>query len=222
MNTWTSWARVIDFGTTSTGSQNFHFSFNGNYPPTYSNYFCTNGVVNYLFGSSTQTENTWMHLASTLTGSTLAMYVNAQLVGTGSGFVTPVNVVRTSNYIGRSNWGDPLEDITVDDIMIFNTAFLAADIETLMNVYVPNDFATLASSTLTYLWNFNQNLVDQVTGSELVPVSSSFITDRLNSANSAIYCASGYLQIPAAYFWVSGDFSMSMWVNMQAVTVWAR
>ena len=179
-------------------------------------------MVHYLTSNSTQPENSWYHVATTLSGDTVAMYVNAKSVGTASGFVTPVDVVRTNNYIGRSNWGDPLEDIMVDDIMIFNTVFSADDIVTLMNVYVPNDFATLASSTLTYLWNFNQNLVDQVTGSELVPVSSSFITDRLNSANSAIYCANGYLQIPAAYFWVSGDFSLTMWINLKAITSWAR
>src|SRR5436190_17858188 len=47
--------------------------------------------------------NQWVHLSATLNGTTGTIYYNGNPVGTGA-LDLPANVVRTINYIGRSNY----------------------------------------------------------------------------------------------------------------------
>ena len=47
----------------------------------------------------------------------------------------PQNIMRTQNWIGRSNWGSGDANIYgyYDDMMIFNTALTAAQVKTVMS-----------------------------------------------------------------------------------------
>lgn len=70
--------------------------------------------------------NQWSHLASTLSGTTLSIYINGTLANSLSGSYTPMNVTRTQCYIGKNPWDSSVNvSNTVayfDDIKIYNRA----------------------------------------------------------------------------------------------------
>jgi hypothetical protein len=56
------------------------------------------------------------------------VYMNGQLVGTMHNQLSPRNVTRTANFIGRSNWGaDALFAGSMKSIEIYGRFFTAAD-----------------------------------------------------------------------------------------------
>ena len=81
--------------------------------------------------------NQWYHVAFVLRNTNGYIYVNGIQVGTGSLF-EPSNVTRMSNYIGKSNWGDPNANAIYDDLKIYNGAMSAAEIL--------NDYTTSSSN----------------------------------------------------------------------------
>jgi hypothetical protein len=76
--------------------------------------------------------NEWYFISFVLSGTTGFIYVNGNQVGTGTLHV-PNNIIRTSNYIGKSNWGvDPNADAVYDELKIYQGALSSSDI---MNEY---------------------------------------------------------------------------------------
>ena len=72
--------------------------------------------------------NEWYHLAYVLAQSTGFIYINGIQVANGSQ-VTPMEVMRTRNFIGKSNWeGDPNANAFFQNIRIYQGAKSAADI----------------------------------------------------------------------------------------------
>ena len=83
----------------------------------------------------------WLHLAATLSGNNGTIYGN----GVSGAFLNhmsiPVGVTRTRCYIGRAAWqifyseNYPVKDAIAyyDDVMFFNKALSATNIQTIMN-----------------------------------------------------------------------------------------
>jgi hypothetical protein len=72
-------------------------------------------------------NNSWQHFVATLspTGAT-AIYRNGTLVASGTSPM-PRNLVRTANYIGRSNWTtDEYFGGDIDDVALYDHALTAA------------------------------------------------------------------------------------------------
>lgn len=66
--------------------------------------------------------NEWVHLAVTLKTNRATMYINGVAVISGPAS-TPSGVIRTKNYIGRSNWGgDAYASALLDDVRIWSVA----------------------------------------------------------------------------------------------------
>ena len=63
---------------------------------------------------------------------TVSLYINGVQFGSKSGYLMN-NVVRTTNYIGRSNWIDPNINAVLDEIKIFNRPLTVSEICTEMN-----------------------------------------------------------------------------------------
>jgi len=66
------------------------------------------------------------------------------------------------------------------------------------------------------------NLSDVVGGANLFGGSSySFVSDRFNSSNSAIFFNQGYLQVPTGVYF-SGDFTFTAWIYLKSYQSWSR
>ncbi|WP_295122520.1 glycosyl hydrolase [uncultured Chitinophaga sp.] len=76
----------------------------------------------------------WVHLAISQQGSIFKMYVNGTLQYTdSSATVTPSDMgITVNNYLGRSQYStDPYSDHTYDDLVIYNYALSAAQVDDL-------------------------------------------------------------------------------------------
>jgi hypothetical protein len=73
----------------------------------------------------------WQHLAFTFSSLTLKanIYVNGLIVATGKATSSPNNILRTSNFIGKSNWGNPNADAIFDELKIFSVALTQSQIK---------------------------------------------------------------------------------------------
>src|SRR3954453_10337735 len=63
----------------------------------------------------------WVHLAVTVSGTTGTLYANGTPAGTNADLTLhPSNLgTTTQNWIGRSQYGDPLLNGTVDDFNVY-------------------------------------------------------------------------------------------------------
>jgi hypothetical protein len=77
----------------------------------------------------------WAHVAVTLGASVATIYVNGQKMAESSNsFGSPLNFKPILNFIGRSQWPDPLLNGSIDDFRVYNY------------VLAPNEVAALAST----------------------------------------------------------------------------
>ncbi len=88
-----------------------------------------------ITSSITLQLNKWQHLSFTFSSSTLSgsIYVDGVLAASGTATTTPNNVVRTNNYIGKSNYeGNGYADAIYDEVKIFSVALTQSQIKTEM------------------------------------------------------------------------------------------
>lgn len=87
----------------------------------------------YIFSTATQTPlNQWAHLALTFSSGIGSIYINGSRVAQGN-MAAPQNVLRTLNYIGRSQWVvDAYADATFDDFRIYNRALTTNELMSLV------------------------------------------------------------------------------------------
>ena len=82
--------------------------------------------------------NQWQHLACVLSSPYYSIYIDGiETTLPGSkislALFNLAKVNRTSNFIGRSNWGDPNSDAIFDDLKFFNRALTQKEIQFEMN-----------------------------------------------------------------------------------------
>jgi hypothetical protein len=128
-----SWPRVLDFGN-GASNNNILFSYSAatQMQPELHMY-----VYNtpHTFNINNPFEiDKWMHVAITKSSTELKGYLNGKLVQIFASNVLPINVIRNSNFIGKSNWaGNSLAYAEMDDLKIFNISLTDDDI---MNNYL--------------------------------------------------------------------------------------
>jgi hypothetical protein len=125
------WERIIDFGT---GQQSNNIILARNSSTTtlqFQNYSGTvlNVDVSLLNGI---TNSQWMFSAARLNGTNYLLQ-NESTSTTGSNINLPANITRTSNYIGMSNWNNPLFEGEMGLIAIYNKALTDAEIISFYN-----------------------------------------------------------------------------------------
>jgi hypothetical protein len=101
------------------------------------NIFCdvTKGAtrLNNCNSVSRLSRNVWYHLVCVLRGSVLSIYINGDL-DVQCPHLIPNGVVRTFNYIGKSNWnGESLLVGAIDELQIYNNSLTDEQIKILYN-----------------------------------------------------------------------------------------
>jgi hypothetical protein len=149
--------RLIDFGNgASADNMVFSISFGTTGNPYQA---LVIGAANPFFSASTQSLqlNKWQHVAFTFSSSTMiaSIYVNGTLTGEKTSPALPNNLVRTQNYIGKSNWaGESFANAIYDEIKIFNVALTQFQVQIEMTNEYYGSFANVPITSL-YLIFFN-------------------------------------------------------------------
>lgn len=130
----TNWSRVFDFGTGT--SVNMFLAARvgdaGN-APRFAITTGGTGGEQRINGSAALPTNQWVHLAVTLNGNVGTLYVNGAVSGTNNNItLNPTNLGAPGNvWIGRSQYGDPMLNATIDEFHIFDRALSADEIQSL-------------------------------------------------------------------------------------------
>ncbi len=122
-----SYSRIIDFGNGGP-SDNVILAMMSS---TSSMWAQINNATSYTSMSTPSLIqlNTWYHIAFVFKGTVGYIFVNGNLATSGTQYV-PKNVSRSSNYIGKSNYGNPNAKATYDDLRIYAGALSATQILT--------------------------------------------------------------------------------------------
>jgi hypothetical protein len=123
-----NWQRIFDFGndqnqymflSPKSGSGNLRFAIK-------------NGGSEQFLDAPVLSTNTWVHVAITMGTAGVYMYVNGSLVAQSTSItIRPVDFKPVLNYIGRSQYPDPLLNGYIDDFRIYNYALSSDAISSL-------------------------------------------------------------------------------------------
>ena len=128
-----TWSRVFDFGT---GTDQYMFlTVSSGSTPRFAITTGGNaaGAEQVISAPSAIGVGQWTHFAITLSGNTGTMYINGVPVAQNTNItLTPSSMGNTTqNYIGKSQYADPLLQGAVDDFQIYDHALSASDIAAL-------------------------------------------------------------------------------------------
>ena len=88
-----------------------------------------NGGGEQQLNGTPLTVGAWTHVAVTIAGDTGKLFVNGALVATNTAMtINPVDVGTTTNYLGKSQWPDPLFNGLIDEARFFAYALGDAEV----------------------------------------------------------------------------------------------
>lgn len=142
-----SWARVFDFANGQSNNNVLLAYTNGTTGrPTAEVYTGTVSGGQVVSPTIQNPLNQWSHLVVIRSGGTGSIYVNGVLAAQGA-MGAPQNVLRTLNYIGRSQWaGDTYANATFDEFRIYNRALSTGEIMQLL-LQQPDPVGFVATNT---------------------------------------------------------------------------
>ncbi|MFV8325301.1 LamG-like jellyroll fold domain-containing protein [Flavobacterium sp. ZS1P14] len=190
MNVKSNWMRVFDFGT-GTSKYLFLSIQAGTNVMRYA--IKNGGAEQQLNFNYTLPLNTWTHFAITQSGSTCSMYINGALVATNTGVTIKPSTIgsTTLNYLGKSQFSDPLFKGSMDEFKIFGRALSTAEIAashlnqtitlnaTVQKALLDDDFepATVSSGLPVTYTSSNESVASIVNGKvHILAVGTSTIT----------------------------------------------
>ena len=124
------WQRIFDFGN-NTNQYLFLTPRSGNNTLRFA---IKNGGGEQIVQTSQLAANQWVHVAVTLGSGTAKLYVNGELKATKSGItIKPSDFKPSVNYIGKSQWPDPLFSGMIDEFRVYNHVLSDDEIKAVYN-----------------------------------------------------------------------------------------
>jgi len=123
-----TWQRIVDFGNNT--SQYFFITPNsGNGTLRFA---ITSGKGEKIIETKALPKNEWVHVAVTLGNGVAKLYVNGELAASGEITIVPNDFQPKNNYVGKSQWPDPLFNGLIDELYINNVVLSEEEIKSLM------------------------------------------------------------------------------------------
>ncbi|MCM8786833.1 MAG: LamG domain-containing protein [Candidatus Omnitrophica bacterium] len=156
-----NYQRLVDLGN-GANSDNIVFMLSeaGSGKPNF-DFYNGNSLVASITSPNAISLNKWYHLVGVVDGSKIKLYINGTKVAEANS-PSVNNVTRTSNFIGKSNWGE-YTNATIDEVSIWDRALTQQEIQQLYNngagIRVTNTTTTTSFFTKNYpagsnvLWN---------------------------------------------------------------------
>jgi hypothetical protein len=188
-----AWQRIFDFGNDTTqnmfltpvsGSGTLRFAITTN-----------GGGAEQILQTSPLPVGQWQHVAITRNGNAARLYTNGVLAVTNIINIAPASFNPVLNYLGKSQYPDPLFNGRLDELYIYNYALSDAEITRLMNNQPPPPVmpttlsAALVGSSLNFSWPANYlgcrlqvqtNALDAGMGTNWFVVPGSVVTNNLS------------------------------------------
>ena len=145
-------ARLIDFGN-GQEADNLVFSFtSGSSGKPYNCLVKGNTWPLQLYSVQALQLNQWNHVAFIFSSSTknASIYLNGSSIANKTSSEIPNNVVRSSNYIGKSNWAEANANAIFDELKIFSIALTQSQIRFEMT----NEWFSSPSISTSSLYSF--------------------------------------------------------------------
>lgn len=124
-----AWQRIFDFGNNTT--QSFFLTPGSGGGTLRFGITLTGNAGTQYIETASPTVGEWIHVVVVLSGNTGTLYVNGTAATSGAITIDPSQIAPTLNYLGRSQWPDPLFNGAIDDFRIFTRALNAAEVKAL-------------------------------------------------------------------------------------------
>ena len=126
-----AWQRIFDFGN---NTNQYMFLTPSSGGSNMLRFAIKNGGAEQLVQTAKLPVGEWVHVAVTLGGGTAKLYVGGVLMATNSNVtIKPSDFKPSVNYIGKSQWPDPLFNGMIDEFRTYNHVLSAEEIQAAMN-----------------------------------------------------------------------------------------
>lgn len=122
------WQRILDFG----NSTSQYFFLTPNSGSNTLRFAITAGSGEQFIETDPLPKKEWVHIAVTLKKGEAKLYVNGELAAVGEINILPRDFKPKRNYVGNSQWPDPLFNGMLDELYINNVVLSADEIQELM------------------------------------------------------------------------------------------
>lgn len=210
-----AWQRIFDFGNDTTQYM-FLTPNSGNGTLRFA--ITTNGASGeqIVQTATPMVANQWIHVAVTGNGSSVCLYVNGMLAESGSVTLNPAAFSPVLNYLGKSQYADPLFSGKLDEVLVANYAMSDTQIAGLVGNPPP-------LPTLVHRYSFNETsgtiVHDSVGGpawNGALPNGGAFSGGQLTLASAS----SQYVNLPAGILSNYTAVTIEAWATFPDQITW--
>jgi len=179
---------------------------------------CRGNVYDGLNAVGVIEDGRWMHVAATLGPieadgkATATIYVNGVVKATGRLFGQQ-NLIRTTNYVGKSVYADPLFKGRLAELRIWTRPRSQAEIRAAMNAPLVGDEPGL------HLYYPLSETSGTVAYPKLLPLG---VPPRLLTSALTFNGTDGFVQLPTISVDFSAGLTLEAWVRFDGVANWGR